>query len=44
MFPKIWYQIYYQTAKTSQDWHHFMIMEVVSDLGDTLRREKANHH
>ena len=32
MFPTIWYQIYYQIAKTNQDLHHFMIMEVVSDL------------
>ena len=32
MFPTIWYQIYYQIAKTSQDWHHFMIMDIISDL------------
>ena len=32
MFPTMWYQIYYKIAKISQDWHHFMIMEVVSDL------------
>ena len=32
MFPTIWYQIYYQIAKTNQDWHYLMIMQVVSDL------------
>ena len=32
MFPTTWYQIYYQTAKISKDWNHFMILEVVSDL------------
>ena len=32
MFPQIWYQIYFQTAKISDDWHHFMILEVESDL------------
>ena len=26
------YQIYYQTAKISRDWNHFMILEVVPDL------------
>ena len=28
----IWYQIYYQIAKINQDWYHFMISTVVSDL------------
>ena len=42
MFPKIWYQIYYQIAKISQDWRHFMIIKVVSEfnVGNTLGMEK----
>ena len=32
MFPTVWYQIYNQIAKISQDWHYFMILEVVSHL------------
>ena len=32
MFPTIWYQIYYQIAKISQDWNHFMILDAFSDL------------
>ena len=32
MFPTIWYQIYYQIAKISQDWNHFMILDAFSDF------------
>ena len=31
-FPQHDTKFYYQVAKTSQYWHHFMIMEFVSDL------------
>ena len=32
MFLTTWPQIYYQTGKISKDWHHVMILEVVSNL------------
>ena len=32
MSPTVWYQVCDQTAKISQDWHHFIIFDVVSVL------------